>query len=74
MRKAYLELHPKSAAKWDKAVALGGDERAKAIHKLFKLTRKGDFAQVLARLIEAGDAFTVPPYIAQAINEVVASP
>ncbi|RZF24686.1 ATP-dependent endonuclease [Paraburkholderia sp. UYCP14C] len=72
LRKAYLELHPKSKKKWDSAVALSGDERAKRIHKIFKKTRKGDFAQILARWIEDGEAFTVPGYIAQAIEEVVA--
>lgn len=71
MRKTYLNLHPKSGKKWEKAVALAGDERAKAVHKIFKKTRKGDFAQVLARFIEEGDAFVVPNYIKEAIEEVV---
>jgi putative ATP-dependent endonuclease of the OLD family len=71
LRKAYLTLHPKSKKKWDNTVALSGDERAKKIHEIFKKTRKGDFAQILARLIEDGDAFVVPAYIAKAIEEVV---
>lgn len=71
LRKAYLTLHPRSKRKWDNAVALSGDERAKKIHELFKKTRKGDFAQILARLIEDGDAFVVPGYIKKAIEEVV---
>jgi putative ATP-dependent endonuclease of OLD family len=71
LRKAYLTLHPRSKKKWDNAVALSGDERAKKIHEMFKKTRKGDFAQILARLIEDGDAFVVPDYIAKAIEEVV---
>ncbi|ABE39522.1 ATP-dependent endonuclease of the OLD family-like [Rhodopseudomonas palustris BisB5] len=71
LRKAYLTLHPRSKKKWDNAVALSGDERAKKIHEIFKKTRKGDFAQILARLIEDGDAFVVPDYIAKAIEEVV---
>lgn len=71
LRKAYLTLHPRSKRKWDNAVALSGDERAKKIHEIFKKTRKGDFAQILARLIEDGDAFVVPDYIAKAIEEVV---
>ncbi len=66
-------LHKKSAAKWDKAAALSGDDRARAVHKLFKRRARGDFAQVLARLIEDGEAFTVPPYIEQAIKGVVAT-
>lgn len=71
LRKAYLTLHPRSKKKWDNAVALSGDERAKKIHQIFKKTRKGDFAQILARLIEDGDAFVAPAYIAKAIEEVV---
>lgn len=72
MRAVYLELHPKSAKKWDKATALSGDERAKAIHKIFKSTRKGDFAQLLAKEIEDGKPFKVPAYIKKAIEAVVA--
>jgi len=73
LEKAYLTLHPKSKKKWNNAVALSGDMRAKAIHKIFKSTRKGDFAQVLARLIEDGETFIVPAYITKAIEEVVAT-
>jgi hypothetical protein len=40
-------------------------------------TRKGDFAQVLAALIErdqrAGNAFAVPPHIANALRALVAT-
>lgn len=73
LEKAYLALHPKSKKTWKNAVALIGDERAKAIHKIFKSTRKGDFAQLLARLIEDGETFYVPTYITKAIEEVVAT-
>jgi putative ATP-dependent endonuclease of OLD family len=73
LRAAYLKLHPRSKKKWDKAAALSGDERAKEIGNLFKAARKGDFAQVLAELIEKNEhAFTVPPYIEQTISAVVA--
>lgn len=72
MRATYLELHPKSGGKWDAAVAKTADERAWAIQAIFESTRKGDFAQSLARRIEAGEAFVVPPYLATAIEEVVA--
>lgn len=73
LRAAYLRLHPRSRKKWDKAVALEGDERAKAIQAIFKSARKGDFAQVLADLIEKKDhVFIVPPYIEETIREVVA--
>jgi len=73
LRKAYLTLHRRSQKKWDAVAALSGDERAQAVHDLFKTTRKGDFAQVLARLIEDGkDPFVVPGYMAAAIEAVVA--
>lgn len=72
LRKAYLTLHPKSEKKWDEATGLAGDARAKAIDKTFKGARKGDFAQVLADLIEGKkDAFYVPSYISTAIQMVV---
>lgn len=73
LEKAYLELHPRSKAKWRNAVALEGDERAKAVHAIFKKARKGDFAQILARLIEDGEEFKVPAYIATAIEQLVAT-
>tara|TARA_R110000787_G_scaffold208307_3_gene318238 strand:+ start:2634 stop:4688 length:2055 start_codon:yes stop_codon:yes gene_type:complete len=73
LRKAYLTLHRRSQKKWDAVAALSGDERAQAVHDLFKTTRKGDFAQVLAGLIEDGkDTFVVPGYMAAAIEAVVA--
>lgn len=73
LRAAYLRLHPKSGRKWDKAAALEGDERAKEIQAIFKNARKGDFAQVLADLIEKKKhVFVVPPYIEKTIREVVA--
>lgn len=73
LRKAYLSLHTRSQKKWDAVAALSGDERAQAVHDLFKTTRKGDFAQVLARLVEDGeDTFVVPDYMAAAIQAVVA--
>lgn len=72
LRKAYLTLHRNSKKKWESAVALSGDERAAKVHEIFKTTRKGDFAQLLAALIEGGkDEFKVPPYIADAIRAVV---
>jgi putative ATP-dependent endonuclease of OLD family len=74
MRKAFLTLHKRSGAKWDVAAGLTGDARAKAIDGIFNDARKGDFAQILADLIERHDEnlpFTVPPYIEKAILEVV---
>jgi len=73
LRAAYIALHPRSGKKWDRAVALQGDARAKVIQAIFKNARKGDFAQVLADLIEKKKhSFTVPTYIEQTIREVVA--
>ncbi len=73
LRKAYTTLHKNSGKKWDKAVKLEGDARARAIQALFKDARKGDFAQVLANLIEKKTLpFKVPAYIEQTIREVVA--
>jgi len=71
LEKAYVELHPRSKKKWQSAVAEAGDKRARAIHAVFKAARKGDFAQVLARLIEDGETFAVPAYIATAIEQLV---
>ena len=72
LRTAYLTLHKRSAKKWDAAARQFGDARAKAIGDIFKNARKGDFAQVLAEMIENGEhSFTVPSYIEQTIREVV---
>lgn len=73
LEKAYLELHRRSKKKWRNAMKLDGDERAAAIHRIFKNARKGDFAQVLARLIEDGEKLAVPPYIKHAIEQLVAT-
>lgn len=76
LRAAYVSLHKRSGKKWDKAAALEGETRAKAIQAIFKNARKGDFAQVLADLIETIDqnqhSFFVPKYIDDTIREVVA--
>jgi putative ATP-dependent endonuclease of OLD family len=71
LEKAYLELHERSKKKWREAIEKEGDERAKAIHKIFKDARKGDFAQILARLIEDGEELKVPAYITNAIERLV---
>lgn len=73
LEKAYLELHPRSTKKWQNAMKLDGDERAKAVHSIFEKARKGDFAQILARLIEDGEEFTAPAYISTAIEQLVAT-
>ena len=71
LREVYLAMHPRSAAKWDAAVALAGEAQAQAIQKIFAATRKGDFAQLLAKRIDEDAAFTVPGYIKDAIDALV---
>jgi putative ATP-dependent endonuclease of OLD family len=72
LRKAFLSLYPHSAEKWDHIASLDGDERVNRSRELFKRIRKGDFAQVLANLVEDGHEFVVPEYIKTAIDAVVA--
>ena len=71
LKTVYLELRPNSEEKWDTAVAETGDAQAKAVRDLFKSTRKGDFAQILAERITEGEAFTTPSYIVAAIEALV---
>lgn len=71
MKAVYLELHPKSEEKWNTAVTKSGNEQAAEIQKLFESTRKGDFAQLLAERIIAGEAFQVPVYIKNAIDALI---
>jgi putative ATP-dependent endonuclease of OLD family len=71
LKRVYLELHPRSEANWNSAVAQHDDAQALAVQRLFKSTRKGDFAQLLAERIHAGEPFTTPAYIAQAIEALV---
>lgn len=71
LEKVFLELHKRSSTKWRNAMKKEGDERAQAIHKIFKNARKGDFAQILARRIEDGEELKVPAYIKDAIDQLV---
>jgi putative ATP-dependent endonuclease of OLD family len=68
LKQVYLQLHPRSKAKWDEAIAKSDAEQAVDIQALFDSTRKGDFAQILADRIGAGDDFIVPIYIECAIR------
>lgn len=72
LKAAYIEVHPQSEDKWDKAVAHTGDDLAASMHALFMETRKGDFAQVLAQRIEDGEKFEVPKYLSDAIKSISA--
>ena len=72
LKAAYIVVHPLSEEKWDNAVVHNGDELAANMHTLFKETRKGDFAQVLAEMIEEGANFVVPKYLSDAITSISA--
>lgn len=72
LKKAYITVHPQSEGKWDEAVSYSGVDLAASIHDLFTETRKGDFAQVLAELIEDGEGFVVPEYLSEAIKLISA--
>ena len=80
LRKAWKEIHSRSETKWDAVItATGGDEtrRAECFRKAMRDDQldigKGDFSQIVADALEAqaGEAFTVPPYLAAAINAVL---
>jgi putative ATP-dependent endonuclease of OLD family len=77
LRNAFLAQHPQSLAKWEAvapAAPATSADRAKAFSKALKDKTldlgKGDFAHVMAELIEdaAGANFVVPPYLAAAIQ------
>lgn len=71
MKAAYLKLHGRSEDKWDEMAELEGDARKAKIREIFKSTRKGDFAQELAALIEGRAVehpFTPPGYLIRAIE------
>jgi len=71
MKEVYLVLHPRSAAKWDEAIARDGDARAKAIQGLFNNTPKGDFAQLLAEKVATNKTFNVPAYLRDAVEKLI---
>jgi putative ATP-dependent endonuclease of OLD family len=72
LKKAFLDIHPRSADRWARDVeGTPWEDRAKAFVALLrdKQIRKGDFAQRLAAFIEAGEGFQVPGYLEQAIRK-----
>jgi putative ATP-dependent endonuclease of OLD family len=71
LKKVYLELHPNSEDKWNESASKTGDAQASAIQALFKTTRKGDFAQILAEKIVKDEPFIVPSYLKDAIEALV---
>jgi putative ATP-dependent endonuclease of the OLD family len=74
LRTAFLALYPRSEARWSEevdAAALPHDQATAFVNLLReKKTRKGDFAQRIADLVDAGEPFQVPAYLAQAIRRV----
>jgi len=70
----FLELHRRSAERWKRLLEEPENERPASFVSLLASTRtrKGDFAQALAARIVAGAAFTVPTYLSDAIESVVA--
>jgi putative ATP-dependent endonuclease of the OLD family len=73
LKQAFLALHPRLGDRWAADIeARQSQERAAAFVSLLSATRtrKGDFAQQLAELIQARNALTVPAYFEQAICKV----
>jgi putative ATP-dependent endonuclease of OLD family len=73
LKTAFLALYPHSEARWTEEVdAAQPQNRAGAFVELLKAkqTRKGDFAQRIADLIDSGERFRVPTYLADAIRKV----
>lgn len=71
MRDVYMNLHPQSEVRWEEAIRRSGDEQARAVSDLFRATRKGDYAHILADQIAENESFCVPDYIRCAIESVV---
>jgi putative ATP-dependent endonuclease of OLD family len=73
LKTAFLALYPQSEDRWTHEIdAAQPNDQATAFVDLLKAkqTRKGDFAQRVADLIEAGQPVQVPEYLAQAIRKV----
>lgn len=73
LKSTFLKLHPNSEQRWkDEVETQTVDKRAYAFVKLLKSTRtrKGDFAQYLASLIQNGEIVSVPKYLRDAILKV----
>lgn len=73
LKRAFLSLFPQSEARWIEEVegAQPADRPTAFVNLLkAKQTRKGDFAQRVADLIQAGEALQVPGYLAAAIRKI----
>lgn len=85
LKKAYLDMHPRSEQKWDDLFSTLGSnpkERAEAFAKAIKKKDgeidlgKGDFAQLVCeasatRVAEGGNPFAIPEYLADAITSLL---
>jgi putative ATP-dependent endonuclease of OLD family len=77
LKKVYLQLHPRSANKWQEKIeaeGLSSQDQAKFFLELFENPRtlKGDFGQLLIAEIEENPSdFTPPQYLKNAIQAVV---
>jgi putative ATP-dependent endonuclease of OLD family len=79
LREAFLTQHPRSAAKWDALNVDGEDRAARAARFSMELKAKrldlgkGDFAHVVAELIEtpSDSSFVAPDYLVGAIKTAV---
>ena len=77
LKEVYLELHPRSADKWQEQIEDIHTGRPEAFLTLLKdsKTRKGDFAQLLVSKFdtqETSSTFTPPQYLKDAIEAAVA--
>jgi putative ATP-dependent endonuclease of OLD family len=76
LKEVYLELHPRSADKWQEQIENVPTARPEAFLSLLKNsnTRKGDFSQLLVSKFdsqETSSIFTPPQYLRDAIKAVV---
>lgn len=73
LRAAYLAQHPQSSHHW-REIMDAEDQRAQLYRKLKKdkdFISKGEFAHAVATAIEDGQEFTCPPYLLQALTDVL---
>lgn len=71
---AFRKCHPKTD-RWGEVLSRAEAERGQALVELLEATktRKGEFAQAVAELIEEGGVFVVPDYLRDAIRCTAAS-
>ncbi|PZE75330.1 ATP-dependent endonuclease [Curtobacterium sp. MCBD17_019] len=79
LKSSYVKMHPRSEAKWDDLFsAIAPSARAaRFAEEIQKKTGgldlgKGDFAQLVAEGLQAGDDLVAPPYIGEALAALVA--